>query len=122
MLSVPAINAHLRQAIPYPYVGNEFEASNPDNCAYTRLTGGFRPSEWTTKSKPSFQVVVRAVKTSTADTKATEIYSHLNGKGEFYIGTTRIIKCMADQSSPIYLGKDANGRVMYSLNFTVTTI
>lgn len=121
MLTVPAINAYLRKSVPYTYVGNEFEAENPDDCAYTRLTGGFRPSEWTTKSKPSFQVVVRG-KPSVADTKAAEIYSHLHGRTEFHIGDTRIIKCIADQSSPIYLGKDANGRAMYSLNFTATTI
>lgn len=121
MLTVPDINAYLRKAVPYTYVGNEFETGNPDDCAYTRLTGGLPPSEWTTKSKPSFQVVVRG-KASVADAKATEIFTHLHGKSEFHIGSTRIIKCKADQSSPIYLGKDANSRAMYSLNFTVTTI
>ncbi|MFW5434354.1 minor capsid protein [Paenibacillus apiarius] len=122
MLTVPEINAYLRQVVPYNYVGNEFESGNPDDCAYTRLTGGFSPSEWTSKSKPTFQIVVRAEKASVADAKATKIYEHFNGKAEFYIGDTRIIKCLANQSSPIYLGKDANGRAMYSLNFTVTTI
>lgn len=121
MLTIPELNTYLRKAVPYAYVGNEFAASNPDDCAYTRLTGGFRPSEWTSKSRPSFQIVVRG-KASVADKKATEIYTHLNGKGEFYIGSTRVIHCLADQSTPIYLGKDTNGRTMYSLNFTVTTI
>ncbi|MFL1672197.1 minor capsid protein [Paenibacillus dendritiformis] len=121
MLTVPKINAYLRQAVPYTYVGNEFESANPDDCAYTRLTGGLRPSEWTTKSKPSFQIVVRG-SAPVADAKATEIYEHLHGRTEFYIGDTRIVKCIANQSSPIYLGKDANGRALYSLNFTVTTI
>lgn len=121
MLTVPKINMYLRRAVPYVYVGNEFESTNPGDCAYTRLTGGLRPSEWTSKSKPSFQVVVRG-KASVADVKAIEIYEHLHGRTEFYIDDVRIVKCVANQSSPIYLGKDANGRTLYSLNFTVTTI
>ncbi|MCG7407693.1 minor capsid protein [Paenibacillus sp. ACRRX] len=121
-MNLTDITGYLRQAVPYTYVPNEFVAGNPDDCAYVRLTGGFPPSEWTSKRKPSFQVILRAKSTSVADSNANAIYAELNRKAEFYFGTQRIIKCVADQSSPIYLGKDENGRATYSLNFTVTTI
>jgi len=122
MFSVTDITAYLRQAVPYTYVANEFGTADPDDCAYVRMTGGYAPSQWTTKGKPSFQVVLRAKSVKTADAKALEINAELNGKTEFSFGTSRIVKCMADQSSPIYVGKDANGRPLYSINFTVTTI
>lgn len=122
MFTITEINGYLRQAVPYTYVANEFDAANSDDCAYVRMTGGYAPSQWTSKRKPSFQIVLRAKSARTADDKANEIYAHLHGLTEVMFGNTRIIKCIADQSSPIYLGKDANGRTQYSLNFTVTTI
>ncbi|WP_018755200.1 minor capsid protein [Paenibacillus terrigena] len=122
MLSITDITDYLRRSVPYTYVANEFGATDTDDCAYVRLTGGYAPSQWTSKRKPSFQIVLRAKSAKTADARANEIYEELNGKTEFSFGTNRIIKCMADQSSPIYLGKDANGRPLYSINFTVTTI
>ena len=122
MFTVTEINGYLRQAVPYTYVTNEFDTANPDDCAYVRLGGGYPPSQWTSKRKPSFQIVLRAKSARTADEKANEIYAHLHRLTEVMFGSTRIIKCIADQPSPIYLGKDANGRTQYSLNFTVTTI
>lgn len=124
MLSVADINAYLR-AIPglgITFVGNEFQTNSPDDCAFTRLTGGYAPSEWTSKAHPSFQIVLRTKQASAAEPKANAIYADLHRKTEFYFGKTRVIKCVADQSAPLYLGKDENGRALYSLNFTVTTI
>ncbi|MCR8843081.1 minor capsid protein [Paenibacillus sp. SC116] len=122
MLMVTDVTAYLRQAFPYTYVANEFGASNGDDCAFVRMTGGLAPSEWTSKSRPSFQVVIRAKSSAIVDAKANEIHAGLHGKAEFTIGTARIVKCIADQSTPLYLGKDANGRTIYSANFTLTTI
>lgn len=125
MLTVADINAYLR-TIPnlggLTFVGNDFQTSSPDDCAFTRVTGGYAPSEWTTKAQPSFQIVLRTKLPSAAEPKANAIYADLHRKTEFYLGTTRVVKCLADQSAPLYLGKDENGRTMYSLNFTVTII
>ncbi|MDQ0168775.1 hypothetical protein J2T19_000212 [Paenibacillus tundrae] len=87
-----------------------------------RLGAGYAPSEWTSKRRPAVQVLVRAKSASKADEIARAVYVDLAGKTEFNFGTTRVIKCIANQSAPIYLGKDANERTMYSLNFTLTTI
>lgn len=122
MLTVTDVTGYLRQHVTYTFVANEFATGNVDDCAYVRMTGGFRPSEWTSKMKPSIQIVLRAKSSKTADEKAYEIFGLLNGLTEVYFGSSRIVKCIADQSSPIYLGKDENGRTLYSLNFTATTI
>lgn len=125
MLTVADVNAYLR-TIPnlgsLTFVGNDFQTTSPDDCAYVRITGGYAPSEWTPKAQPSFQIVLRTKLPSAAEPKANAIYADLHRKTEFYLGNTRIVKCLADQSAPLYLGKDENGRTMYSLNFTVTTI
>jgi hypothetical protein len=124
MLKVADINAYLRTIpnIGLTFVGNEFQTNSPDDCAYTRITGGYAPSEWTSKARPSFQIVLRTKLASAAELKANAIYADLHRKSEFMIGSTRIVKCLADQSAPLYLGKDESGRTLYSLNFTVTTI
>ncbi|WP_068616594.1 minor capsid protein [Paenibacillus tuaregi] len=125
MIAVADINAYLR-TIPNlggtQFVGNEFAATSPDDCAYTRVTGGYAPSEWTSKAKPSFQVVLRTKLASVAETRANVLYADLHRKTEFNFGQTRVVKCVADQSAPLYLGKDESGRTLYSLNFTITTI
>lgn len=124
MLKVADINAYLR-TIPnlgLTFVGNEFLANSPDDCALTRITPGYAPSEWTSKARPSFQIVLRTKTPSTAESKANAIYEDLHRKAEFNFGNVRVVRCLADQSAPLYLGKDESGRTMYSLNFTVTTI
>ncbi|AIQ13631.1 minor capsid protein [Paenibacillus durus] len=123
MLTIAETNALLRTLIPgFTFVGNEFTSANPDDCAFMRINGGSAPSEWTPKSYPSVQVVVRAKSALTAETKANEIYAALHGKTEFTVGSQRVVKCLAEQSAPWYLGKDESARTMYSLNFTLTTI
>lgn len=121
-LSVTDITAYLRSAVPYTYASNKFTADSPDDCAFVRITPGYKPSEWTSKAKPSFQIVVRAKLPQTAEAKANVIYEHLHRRAEFRFGALRVVKCLADQSAPMYIGDDANGRAVYSLNFTITTI
>ncbi|AHV98984.1 minor capsid protein [Paenibacillus sabinae] len=122
-ITIADTNALLRVLVPgFTFVGLEFATGNPDDCAYTRINGGDAPSEWTPKSYPSIQIVLRAKLAATAETKANAIYAALHGKTEFTIGTQRVVKCVAEQSAPWYLGKDDSARSMYSLNFTLTTI
>jgi hypothetical protein len=123
-LTVAAINAYLRTAAGtgWQFVGNEFASDSADKCAYTRLSGGSAPSEWTQKAEPGVQIIVRATDVAAAEAKANEILTLLHRKAEFTLGGVRIVRCLADQSTPWYIGKDANGRALYSLNFTFTTM
>ncbi|MNL58462.1 hypothetical protein D3C87_1821000 [compost metagenome] len=122
LITVAGVNALLRTLVPgFTFVGNDFAAANPDDCAYTRINGGGPPNEWSSVSRPSVQIVVRAKLASTAEATAIAIFAALHNRREFTVGTTRVIRCAAEQSAPFYLGPDDNGRTLYSVNFTLTT-
>lgn len=122
-ISVTNVTAYLRAAFPgLTFVANEFAATNPDDCAFVRMQPGFAPSEWTTKRIPGFQIVIRAKNPGDAEARSNAIFAELHGKSEFMIGPVRVIKCVSDQSAPIYLGKDESQRTMYSLNFNITIL
>lgn len=121
-LSVTDVTRYLRAAVPFTYVANEFGPTSWADCAYVRINGGFPPSEWTSKRKPSVQVVLRHSDPAKAESLANGIYEYLHRRTEFAFGDTRIVNCKADQSAPLYLGRDDNQRSLYSLNFTITTI
>lgn len=134
---------YIKAKVPYTYYVNEFPTNAKDDGAYVRMTGGFPASEWTSKKRPSFQVVVRGASGNAqyAEDIAYQIYADLHNRSNFllstielgdsyYLGTGEeleqspksIVHCRADQSSPIYLGRDENDRPLYSINFTLTTI
>lgn len=118
---VKAVDAELPPEA-FGYYPNEFPDDTTDSLAYIRLYGGFTPSEWTEKRKPSFQIVLRAKHPAVAETKANAIYGHFRNRREFAFGNTRVVSCRADQSAALYIGRDGDGRYLYSVNFTFTTI
>lgn len=121
-LTLADINAEVRLAMPgIIVVGNDFIAGNPDDCAYVRITGGPPPREWSSVAYPSFQVIIRSKAPATAEAKGNALIAALHGKAEFMLGSTRVVKCLADQSAPWYLGPDESSRALYSVNFTLTT-
>lgn len=122
MFTVAELKSNIAAAVPYTYYANEFPASSEDNAAYTRITGGFRPSEWTSLKRPSFQVIVRGAENNGPATEATAnaIYDAYHQRSDFVIGRQRVIHCTANQSAPLYIGRDENRRPMYSVNFTLT--
>lgn len=134
---------YLNAKVSYTYYVNEFPSTGLDDSAYVRMTGGFAPSEWTTKKRPSFQVVVRGAVNSApqCEEKAYQIYEYLHNRKNFLLDTAElgdsyhlgmgneleqkpksIVHCRADQSAPMYLGRDENDRPLYSMNFTLTVI
>ncbi|MEK3836450.1 minor capsid protein [Paenibacillus sp. FSL R7-0128] len=121
-LTLAELNAAVRLAMPgITVVGNEFIANNPDDCAYVRITGGGAPNEWSSIAHPSFQVIIRSKASANAEAKGNALIEALHRKTEFMIGSTRVVKCLAGQSAPWYLGPDESGRALYSVNFTLTT-
>jgi hypothetical protein len=118
VLAVIDIINYLKTAIPYTYYANEFPATAADDIAYVRITGGGSPDHTVSIKRPSFQVLVRSKSVVTAEAKANVIHSDLHQKRDFMLGTTRVIVCTGDQSTPVYIGMDANSRALYSINFT----
>lgn len=122
LFTIAELNTALRAFVTdINIVGNDFSASSPDDCAYTRINGGRPPNEWSSVGRPSVQIVIRAKSASTAETKANTFFTALHNRREFAVGSTRVIRSEAEQSAPFYLGPDESGRTLYSVNFTFTT-
>ena len=115
MHSIDLLN-YISENIPFTYYVNSFPATAPAECGAVRITGGGSPGKVITR--PSFQVLIRASHPSLAEAKAWEVYDFFNQKRNFDVGMTHIILCNAAQSTPLYIGVDDNGRVIYSINFT----
>lgn len=145
MTNVKAIELvdYINNFIEYTFYINEFPAVSRDDSAFIRMTGGGTPSEWTTLKKPTFQVLVRHNEKGAqyAEMKAYEIFDFLHNRKTFtlddvelgdsyYLGMDvevpqslkHIVHCTANQSSPMYIGRDDNNRPIYSMNFTLTII
>lgn len=123
MLSVMDVVAYVKTVdAETAYYPNNFSLGAPSNAGYVRLYSGRPASEWTPKKYPTVQVVIRADHPSVGEAKANDIYTHLHNRRQFDVGQTRIISATADQSAPLYLGSDENGRFLYSVNFTMVTL
>ncbi|MCU6709355.1 minor capsid protein [Paenibacillus sp. J5C_2022] len=115
------MKSYVESVVPYTYYHNEFPVNAAVNAAYVRITGGYRPDQWTSKRRPSFQIVIRNVGPA-AETVAMALYEAFHQRRFYDIGTQHIVASFADQSAPLYLGTDENGRYMYSVNFTATLL
>lgn len=122
MFTVAELKTNVEAAVPYTYYSNEFPAAAVDNAAYVRIFGGYRPSQWTPKRRPTIQIVVRGKNGPATEAIAMAIYDAYHQRQHFTIGTQRIVATFADQSAPFYLGADDNNRPMYSINFTAILI
>ena len=114
---------YVRSHVPGSYYVNEFPATAKDAAAFIRVTGGYSPGEFV--KRPSFQVVTRdaAANMSKAEAHALAIFDHFHDLRECRISEGCVLRnVMADQSEPIYLGRDDNSRPMYSINFTATIL
>lgn len=109
----------VKQAVNYTYYPNQFPATANDDCATVELTGGSPGNAQI--ARPSFQVLVRAKDPATAESKAWEIFNAFKLKRDFQVGSVKVIYCNAQNSTPLFIGTDENGRFLYSLNFSTIT-
>ncbi|MBC9786292.1 hypothetical protein H1S01_17680 [Heliobacterium chlorum] len=114
------IIAVLQQAVPFMYFANVFPVM-VDDCATVRVSGGGEASVKANLSRPTLQILIRAGDPATAEEKANEIHQSFTGKRNFDVGTTHVIFCASQSSSPLFLGLDENDRSIYSLNFSLIT-
>lgn len=112
------INAYF----PFEYFGNEFPKAAKDDCGVVRISGGGSPDLYTVGLKtPSVQIIVRHKKAGEAETLAQDIWTFFHAKEHYNVGNTKVYVSMCDQSEPLNLGKDENGRSIYSINLTCKT-
>lgn len=118
-MRVADVANYLKSNVPYTYFANSFPVTAGDDCGKVTINGGGSPDK--ILSRPSLQVIIRAKSGSFAESKAWEIYNHLKLKTNFKIGATSVVLCRAEQSSPLFIGTDENGRFLYSINFQLLT-
>lgn len=91
----------------------------PDECVAIYSTGGFQESGMHGYDSPALQLIVRGTKDPrVALERARDLYSALHGLNalELTSGGTYVVGCWAQQSGPVRLGPDDNGRFEYSIN------
>jgi hypothetical protein len=109
----------IRAGVALTLYPNDFPATATDDCATVTLSGGGEAKA--VIQRPSIQVKVRAKDPATAEAKAWEVFNFLNNKRNFDVGTFHVVLSTAQQATPLYIGTDANGRFLYSINFSTIT-
>ncbi len=118
-MKITELISFIKSRVDGVYYANGFPRNAADECTYVRFTGGFPPSQWTGKSQPSFQIIVRGKARGDADCeeKAYQLQEALTNLREVFIGNSSIVVIRAANSVPLFIGYDDNDRPQYSLNF-----
>lgn len=89
-----------------------------DVVAITSYQAGAEPDSLLPYDEPRIQVRTRSLDPKAARTRCQAIYSELHGLGPVELPDgTQLILCVALQGGPTSIGKDANGRMEYVVNF-----
>lgn len=76
--------------------------------------------------EPGLQVLVRAAASSAGAMRsmdmAQEIYDLFHGLGELTVNGIYIVSVIGLQSGPVFIGRDAQGRAEYSINFRIEVL
>lgn len=103
-------------------VFTNYKPPNPDNLTCVFSYAGSPPErthDGSGNSHPGIQVWIRDTSAPTGRTRIESVFNLLDGlsnqtlSGVFFVGMDAV-------SSPIPMGRDENGRVEFSLNFSTT--
>ncbi|PKM78537.1 MAG: hypothetical protein CVU90_02020 [Firmicutes bacterium HGW-Firmicutes-15] len=110
---------------PTGVTGNIFLATvpdKPDQCIAIFPAGGTQSNGKLAYDNPNIQIWIRGSNNPiTGMVKAQDIYDLLHGfyQSRFYPDGNYILDCLGQQSAPISIGKDSQGRFEFSLNFKI---
>lgn len=92
--------------------------ASPDNCVALFEYAGFPPDLIWSGERPGLQARIRNKSYSAGRTKAEQVVQKLHGLAESTLSGTRYLLVRAEQS-PESLGRDANGRNEWVVNFAI---
>lgn len=116
-MRVDQIISFLAHHTTLSFYANQFPASSPDACGVVRIEGGQASDKYVIGlASPSLQLLIRHPSGKEAEHISWGISTFFHGKEHFIIGTTMVYFASCDQSAPIFVGKDTNGRTIYSIN------
>lgn len=116
MVSLIEVVKFLRTEFPelaiYPL---EYPLDSPDNCVVVDMQG-------TTEAKAGVFPVIVQIKVRDTHPSKAEIVSYkfrelLENKTNFTIGNVQVIFVKSQNPVPLAMGRDANGKYLYSNNF-----
>lgn len=82
-----------------------------------RIEGGQAPDTYVVGlAFPGIQILIRHPSGKEAEHISRGISTLFHGKCHFLLGPTFVYCASCEQSAPIFVGKDANGRTIYSIN------
>lgn len=115
-MRVEELRSYVQNNFNITTYSNEFYTKSENNCAMVRITPGATERQ---VNRLNIQILLRNESASACEEKAWEIYQTLRIKTGFFVGSTYVIQCFANQ--PLYIGKDENGRTQYSVNCNLIT-
>lgn len=121
-MKVQDVMQYLSSNVPFQYYPNEFPDMSRQDCGVVRMEDGGVPNIYIVKlSSPSVQVLIRHESGQEAERVSYDIWNHFHGKEHFQIGLTQVAFSQCNQSQPVFLRTDNNGRTIYSVNITFQT-
>jgi len=93
----------------------------PNTCIAVIDTGGVKPSAYIPIKEPTFQVFIRSADYTTGKTLCDSVRTALHGKVGYLINNETYFYFIHLISEPGHLGKDENGRELFSINFICKT-
>lgn len=94
----------------------------PDAAIMVRHTGGLMP-DGTKLTQPTFQIVVRHPSLRTAVETANAVHAALRYHTDSLVeGESEVSIVWPLQDAPVYIGRDENGRHLYSINVRLRVI
>ncbi|WP_163530887.1 minor capsid protein [Halobacillus ihumii] len=115
-MEVAEVISYMETVESIDYYANQFP-ERANDCAVVRVEGGEPPNHYIIGlTSPNIQIIVRHRQASEAERIAKKIWKHFHGREHFEIGSSYVYGTFAEQSEPIYLDHDDNGRSIYSIN------
>lgn len=113
----------VRSTVDFDFYANKFPRSAKNNCGFIRLEDGGEPHLYIPGFKSSgFQIAIRHESEEEAERIANELWALFHGQTHYKIGNTLVYVSMCDQSEPIYIGVDENGRTVFSINVSCRNV
>jgi hypothetical protein len=93
---------------------------SPDECIALYTRSGPASSGPSQMDIRGLQVLVRGTQDPRgAGERAQSIYDLLHNLHASTVGNTYVYNCLGTQGGPVHIGRDANGRHEYSINFEI---
>lgn len=99
-----------------------FVPNTPDSCVTVLDTGGTKPDSYLPTKSPTFQIYIRSTDYSSGKAKLDSVRAllHQVANEELVSGQTYFYYILALAEGG-HLGRDANGRDLFSINFQALT-